>query len=77
MTLAIDINLAIQYSLVAVFVIGAMVWMTLRLFRKRKKSGCCGCALSDACLKSDAKRYRKTKRLFKKSLLNAEWWIFC
>jgi len=68
MTLAIDINLAIQYSLVAVFVIGAMVLMTLRLFRKRKKSGCCGCALSDACLKSDAKRYMKTKQRNDKSI---------
>lgn len=61
MTLDIDLNIAIQYTLVAIFVVGAIVYMIVRLIRKRKQPGCCGCALADACAKPDAKKYRKTR----------------
>lgn len=46
----IDRNMAIQYTIVALILILAIVWMVLK-FRKHSKkgSGCCGCALSDKC----------------------------
>lgn len=54
-----DQNLAIQYTLVAVIILGAIIWIVIHLLRKNKKGGgksCCGCALSESCNSKDKKQ---------------------
>ncbi len=51
-----DLQLKIQYTLVAVIVLGALVWISVKVWRtcRRKNesvSGCCGCAIADKCKK--------------------------
>lgn len=48
-----DTNLVIQYSVVALLLIGALVWIVVKAV-KAKKTGasCCGCSLSETCSKA-------------------------
>lgn len=55
-----DLQLKIQYTIVGVIILAAIVWVAVRVYRTRRNrsklsSGCCGCALSDACNRPDAK----------------------
>lgn len=45
-----------QYLIVAVILALVIVWIILRLVRKKKHPGspCCGCGLSEACNKKPA-----------------------
>jgi len=53
----ISANIAIQYTLVAFFIIGAAVWIIRKAFWKNKKqqNSCCGCSLSESCNKKKSK----------------------
>lgn len=46
-----DNNIAIQYTIVGLIVLGALIWLFILLYRSRKKgnSGCIGCGLSEIC----------------------------
>ena len=46
-------NMIIQYSLVGIVLLGACVWILIKIFKKNKNKGpCCGCSLSDTCNKN-------------------------
>lgn len=50
---------ALQYTVVAAVVLGALVWIVVKVFSKKSKGGigsCHGCALSSTCEKTDKKR---------------------
>lgn len=52
MTIAeINNNLVWEYTLVAICISGALIWMVVKLSiaRKKKTTGCAGCALSETC----------------------------
>lgn len=47
-------NIAIQYTIVGIIILGATVWIMIKAFKKNKKrsqGGCCGCSLKDSCNK--------------------------
>lgn len=48
-------NLAIQYTIVAALLIGALIWIVVKLRKvgKRKGGACCGCSMSHMCSKSE------------------------
>lgn len=56
-----DKSMAIQYTIVSVIVMIALIWLYLRLRRSNKKGhgSCSGCALSDKC--GDSKRLHNKK----------------
>lgn len=56
MILLTDTNMAIQYTLVGVCILGAMIWILVKLFRKGRNSGCHGCSLANNCSKADIRR---------------------
>ena len=65
MTAAIN-NLALQYTLVGILILGACVWILVKAFRKNKKrksSGCCGCALQEACNKNKKENCEDNKSI--------------
>lgn len=42
--------MVIQYTIVAIIIIGALVWMVRSVLKLRKQKGkCSGCSLADAC----------------------------
>lgn len=48
-------NLIIQYTIVGLLLLAVSVWIVWKLIRMRKQKnvgGCCGCSLSDTCLKN-------------------------
>lgn len=48
----------VQYTIVAAILICAIVWIIIRIVRKRKKKGaspCCGCSIADVCSRSTEK----------------------
>lgn len=49
----------VQYTIVAVILLGAIVWIVVNTVRKRKKKGssCCGCSLADVCSKTSEKEH--------------------
>ena len=60
MILTVDLNLYVQYALVGVFVAVAICWVVVKIIKSPKNSqGCSGCALSEACNKTEAVKYRK------------------
>ena len=60
MILTVDLNLSVQYALVGVFVAVAICWVVVKIIKRPKNSqGCSGCALSEACNKTEAVKYRK------------------
>lgn len=49
-------NIAIQYTAVAIIIIAALVWLVIKFVkrsRKASKDGCCGCALSEKCSRTE------------------------
>lgn len=44
-----DSNLIIQYSLVALLILGALIWIAVKTLRKSNKSSCGCCSLSQVC----------------------------
>lgn len=57
-------NLIIQYCIVGLVLLGAVVWIIWKLVGLRKRSNvksCCGCALAGSCA-SKKLRIRKPKR---------------
>lgn len=47
---------ALQYTLVAIIVLGALVWIVVKSYRKKSgksRGGCCGCSLSSTCNSKD------------------------
>lgn len=46
-----DTNIIIQYTIVGVIILAAVIWIAMKAFKKNrnKNSSCCGCALSDNC----------------------------
>lgn len=53
-----DNNYIIQITLVALIVLGAIIWAIVRMTRKSnvKEGGCCGCELLDTCNKKELKQ---------------------
>lgn len=51
-------SLKIQYTLIGIIVLIALVWAAVRFHRtiKRKNSSCTGCSLKDNCKKNPAKK---------------------
>lgn len=62
----LDTNLKIQYTLCAIAMLGCLVWVVLKVFRKnRGKSqggSCHGCALSQSCQSNRDKGRRRDNR---------------
>lgn len=51
-----DINLAIQYTAVAIIILAALTWLVVRFIKRVKnksRKSCCGCVLSDKCNTAD------------------------
>lgn len=49
-----DKNLAIQYTVVGLIIIAALIWLVIKFIKRKKKHGaCCGCALSEKCMSQD------------------------
>lgn len=47
-------NEIIQYTLVGIIILGAIVWIIVKSIRNRKSGAtCCGCALADSCRRAD------------------------
>lgn len=49
-----DLNSAIQITLVALAIAGALIWLVVRVLKMRKRSDsgdCCGCGLAEHCKK--------------------------
>lgn len=44
-------SLVMQYVIVAVIIIAALVWIGVKIFSKKNKGkgGCCGCSLAEHC----------------------------
>ena len=42
-------NLIIQYILVTIVIISAIIWILYRLLSRKGKNKCCGCAFKDSC----------------------------
>lgn len=58
------VNLIIQYALVGLALIGALVWIVIKLVKLRKmgKEGgdcCCGCSMSQSCGKKNTSKPKK------------------
>lgn len=58
-----DIQLKIQYTVVAIIMLGAIIWIAVKIWRgcrrkNRQASGCCACALAESC-KKPAKDLKK------------------
>lgn len=53
----IDTNIAIQYTLVSILIIAALIWLVLKFIKQSRKanSPCCGCAVAEICMKRDKK----------------------
>lgn len=47
----------IQYSIVGLILLTACIWIAWKIFKKKKNksSACCGCAISESCVKKDIK----------------------
>lgn len=47
----LDVNTVVQYTLVALLVLGACIWLlwSIRRQNRSKRSSCCGCALAQSC----------------------------
>lgn len=57
-------SLIIQYILVGIILLAAIVWIAIRLFRLRKKGAgrsCCGCSLADSCNKQSQRKGKSEK----------------
>ena len=65
-------NEIIQYTIVGIIVVAAIVWIFVKSIRRRKSGGsCCGCALADSCRRPDKlpqARQKKDSDHDKKSL---------
>ncbi len=44
-----DRNLIIQYTLVGVILLVAIIWIVIKVLFSKNKNKCCGCGLSDKC----------------------------
>ena len=54
--------MVIQYTIVAIIIIGALVWMVRGILKMRKQKGkCCGCSMADAC--KDARNNKKRSKI--------------
>lgn len=53
-----DKNILIQYTIVAILILGAIVWIAVKAIRASRGKGksCCGCVLSDKCGDANLKR---------------------
>ena len=49
----LSLNFIIQYSIVGLILLIALVWICWKIFRNSKKrnNACCGCTLSETCEK--------------------------
>lgn len=55
------INIAVQYTLVGLFILAALAWILVKVLRKNKKgSGCCGCVLADSCQQTKQQKNEKS-----------------
>lgn len=53
-----DRNHAIQYTIVGFIILGALVWIVIKIIRNSKRqntNGCKGCALSEKCNSAESK----------------------
>lgn len=62
MILLTDTNLTLQYTLVGICILGAIIWIMWKFFRKEKKTGCQGCSLAENCSRSDLKHRKNHNR---------------
>ena len=66
-----DTQTAIQWTIVALAVAGALIWLVVKVVKLRKikneGGGCCGCSIADSCKKKDLYTDRK-KGSFKKGM---------
>lgn len=49
-------NYIIQYTIVCVLILGAIVWIAIKASRKNKKGVCHGCSLADTCARVPKKK---------------------
>ena len=51
-----DTNIIIQYTVVCLLCLGALIWIVVKMVRSAKgknSGGCCGCSMSDSCAKRE------------------------
>lgn len=67
-------TLTMQYVIVASIIIGAILWICIKLFGKKRKpgGGCCGCALSEQCSPDRRKIVEAAARKGKKESCNGK-----
>ena len=60
-----DTNEAIQWTLVGLAIAAALIWLTVKVLKMKKREGeeggCCGCSLSENCKKKDLKNCNDAK----------------
>lgn len=53
-------NLIIQYTIVGIIILGAIIWVCVKFFTKKGKSGCSCCPIAEKCGKPAAARHRRS-----------------
>lgn len=64
----LSLNILIQYTIVGILILVAIVWLFVKTLRKDKKGGCCGCSLASTCSQTGNPQ-RRNKIQPKKGLL--------
>lgn len=56
-TANLESDLIIQYSIVCLILLAAIVWIIMKIVKKNKtrQSGCCGCTIAETCKKKKLK----------------------
>lgn len=58
-------GLTLQYTIVSTIVVGAIVWMVIKLRRPSKGGGCAGCALTEKCRQAKDSKWGNGVRTLK------------
>lgn len=57
-----DTNLVVQYSLVGLCLLGAIIWMIRKASKRSKNGGCYGCSMSETCASARIVRQHKRRK---------------
>lgn len=69
----LDNNMIIQYTIVGIIILIALIWLAVKVIRKSKgkdKGACCGCALSEKCMEKGKPQKRSQSSAQKKDCCN-------
>lgn len=58
-----SMNMIIQYTIVAIIIAAACIWMLTRILSKKNNGkSCCGCSLADTCSPDRKERHQTLKK---------------